>query len=119
MSTMMTGQVTFLSQSVDYLGFLEAKLRDLRGIATLVHELLQNADDVHGEDGKPAATRITFDVCDDALIVENDGVPARRVTRGAAHAPCRPAAGVRCAGDATVHHPSRVRPTRCDAFGVE
>ncbi len=70
----MTGQVTYLSQSIDYLGFLEAKLRDLRGIATLVHELLQNADDVHDEHGKPGASRITFDVCDDALIVENDGV---------------------------------------------
>ncbi len=70
----MTGEKTYLSQSVDYLGFLEAKLRDLRGIATLVHELLQNADDVHDEAGRPGATRITFDVCDDALIVENDGV---------------------------------------------
>lgn len=73
-ATTMTRQVTYRSQSVDYLGFLEAKLRDLRGIATLIHELLQNADDVHDEEGKPAATRITFDVCDDALIVENDGV---------------------------------------------
>jgi len=74
----MTGEKTYLSQSVDYLGFLEAKLRDLRGIATLVHELLQNADDVRDEEGRPAATRITFDVCDDALIVENDGVFRQR-----------------------------------------
>ena len=74
----MTGEKTYLSQSVDYLGFLEAKLRDLRGIATLVHELLQNADDVRDEEGRPAASRIAFDVCDDALIVENDGVFRQR-----------------------------------------
>ena len=66
--------VKYLSQSVDYLGFLQTKLRDLQGIATLTYELIQNADDVRTEDGKPGATQITFDLCDDALIVENDGV---------------------------------------------
>lgn len=70
----MADNVRYKQQIVDYLGFLQSKLRDLRGIATLAYELIQNADDVLDENGRPAATRITFDVCDDALIVENDGV---------------------------------------------
>lgn len=63
----------FLPQTVDYLGFLEARLRDLQGIATLVYELVQNADDTRDEHGQPGARRITFDVQDDALLVANDG----------------------------------------------
>ncbi|WP_322510887.1 hypothetical protein, partial [Chloroflexus sp.] len=55
---------TFLSQGIDYLGFLEAKLRDLQGEATLAYELIQNADDAK-------ASRIVFDVRDEALVVEN------------------------------------------------
>lgn len=55
---------TFLSQGVDYLGFLEAKLRDLRGHATLAYELIQNADDAQ-------ASSMLFDVQDKALVVEN------------------------------------------------
>ncbi len=55
-----------LSQSTDYLGFLNKQLRDLRGISTLANELIQNADDV------PRATRIEFDITDDKLIVSND-----------------------------------------------
>ncbi len=70
----MPEEISYRSQSVNYLGFLEAKLRDLRGIATLVYELVQNADDAKDEAGKPSATRISFEICDDALIVENDGV---------------------------------------------
>lgn len=62
----------YLSQGVDYLGFLEAKLRDLRGIATLACDLIQNADDVKDEQGQPGASRIIFDVPEAALIVEND-----------------------------------------------
>ena len=31
-------------QDVNYLGFLEAQLRDLGGIATLAYELIQNGD---------------------------------------------------------------------------
>ena len=58
----------FLSQGVDYLGFLSAKLQDLHGFHTLAKELIQNADDA------PGATSVSFDMCDDALIVENDGV---------------------------------------------
>lgn len=58
--------VSFLSQGIDYLGFLNAKLRDLKGWATLANELVQNADDAKG------ATRVVFNVTDSALIVEND-----------------------------------------------
>ena len=66
--------LVYLSQEVDYLGFLESKLRDLHGIATLVYELIQNADDVKDAAGNPGASEIVFDVCDDALVVTNDGV---------------------------------------------
>ena len=54
-------------REIDYLPDLGAKLRSLQGFATLAHELLQNADDV------PGVTKFTFNVCDDALIVENNG----------------------------------------------
>jgi hypothetical protein len=57
----------YLSRDIDYLGDIGAKLRDLRGYATLAHELIQNADDA------PEATTISFDVRYDALIVDNDG----------------------------------------------
>ena len=66
-------EVEYLSQGVNYLGFLQTQLRDLQGIGTLAYELIQNADDVRTEDGQPGASRITLDICDDALIVENDG----------------------------------------------
>lgn len=69
----MADKVRYLSQDVDYLGFLQTKLRDLRGVATLAYELIQNADDVRTADGRPGASQITFDIHDDALIVENDG----------------------------------------------
>lgn len=62
------GQSFHLSRGIDYLGMLGAKLRDLRGFATLAHELIQNADDT------PNATAISFDVREDALIVDNNGV---------------------------------------------
>ena len=63
-----------LSFGIDFFGFLEMKLRDLQGISTLVYELIQNADDVKDDQGQPGAKRISFDIRDDALIVENDGV---------------------------------------------
>ncbi len=66
--------VTYLSQVIDYLGFLEAQLRDLHGISTLTYELIQNADDVKDEKGCPGTSLISFDVTDEALIVKNDGV---------------------------------------------
>lgn len=64
----------YLSQSVDFLGFLRSQLSGLQGISTLCYELIQNADDVKDEQGNPGASRISFDVCDDALWVENDGI---------------------------------------------
>ena len=60
------GNTVFLSRSIDYLGDLGAKLRDLQGYRTLVHELIQNADDV------PSANQMTFDVRQEALVVDND-----------------------------------------------
>ena len=67
-------QPEYLSQGVNYLGFLSEQLGDLRGITTLAHELIQNADDAKDDAGKLSATRITFDLKDDALIVSNDAV---------------------------------------------
>ncbi len=62
-------------QTVNFLGFLRGQLSSLQGIPTLCYELIQNADDVKDENDQPGgATRISFDVCDDALWVENDGV---------------------------------------------
>ncbi|MFC1825892.1 hypothetical protein ACFLYZ_00685, partial [Thermodesulfobacteriota bacterium] len=57
-----------LSRGIDYLGNLGAKLRDLRGFATLAHELIQNADDAEG------ASYISFDMRTEALLVDNDGI---------------------------------------------
>lgn len=59
--------IEYLAQGVDFLGTLNAKLRDLRGWSTLLYELVQNADDAAG------ATSLTIHVNSDALIVENDG----------------------------------------------
>ena len=63
-----------LSQGFDYLGSLKGQLGDLHSITTLAHELIQNADDAKDDAEKLAATRITFDIKDDALIVSNDAV---------------------------------------------
>src|SRR3990172_2030179 len=60
-------EVQYLSRGIDYIGNLGTKLRDLQGFKTLAHELIQNADDVAD------ATSMTFDVCDSALVVDNDG----------------------------------------------
>lgn len=70
----MSTNTRYRTQTIDYLGFLQTQLRDLRGISTLAYELIQNADDVRDDQGRPAASRITFDICDDTLIVENDGI---------------------------------------------
>lgn len=67
-------QSVYKAQDVNYLGFLEAQLRDLQGVATLAYELIQNADDVKDRHGAPRSSRISFDVRDEALIVEDDGV---------------------------------------------
>ncbi|KAA3661424.1 MAG: hypothetical protein DWQ04_16485, partial [Chloroflexi bacterium] len=65
---------TYKSQDVNYLGFLEAQLRDLTGIDILTYELIQNADDVQGENGRSPTTNLSFDITDEALIVKNNGV---------------------------------------------
>ena len=65
---------TYKPQDVNYLGFLEAQLRDLTGIDTLTYELIQNADDVKDENGRFPITQLSFNVTDEALIVENNGV---------------------------------------------
>lgn len=67
-------EFTYKTQDVNYLGFLEAQLRDLQGIDTLAYELIQNADDAKDENGRfPTPTTISFDITDAALIVTNDG----------------------------------------------
>jgi hypothetical protein len=71
---MTSEEYVFKPQNVNYLGFLEAQLRDLTGIDTLAYELIQNADDVQDENGRFPTTHLTFDITDDALIVENNGV---------------------------------------------
>lgn len=63
-----------LSQTINFLGFLRGQLSGYEGIPSLCYELIQNADDVRDEQGKPGASKIIFDVCDDALYVYNDGV---------------------------------------------
>lgn len=70
----MADEFNYRAQDVDYLGFLETQLRDQQGIATLAYELVQNADDVRSGEGQGQTTSIVFDVRDDALVVENDGV---------------------------------------------
>ena len=67
-------QPTYLSQGVNYLGFLSQQLGDLAGKTTLAHELIQNADDAKDDLGRLAATRITFDITDTALIIRNNAV---------------------------------------------
>ena len=71
---MTSEEPTYLSQGVSYLGFLAQQLGDLRGKATLAHELIQNADYAKDDYGNLSATIISFDVTDDALIVSNDAV---------------------------------------------
>lgn len=62
------------SQTINFLGFLRGQLSGLQGIPTLCYELIQNADDVKNQDGNAGASKIIFDVCEDALYVYNDGV---------------------------------------------
>ncbi|MCY4583990.1 MAG: hypothetical protein OXE50_14530 [Chloroflexi bacterium] len=66
----MTQQPTYLSQGVNFLGFLSLQLGDLAGISTLAHELIQNADDGKDESGRLSATCICFDITDTALATE-------------------------------------------------
>ena len=62
------------NQSINYFGFLPKELGDLRSATTLARELIQNADDAKNDAGELSASRITFDVRDDALVVSNDAV---------------------------------------------
>jgi hypothetical protein len=71
---MIMKETTTRRQTIDFLGFLRSQLNGLQGIPTLCYELIQNADDVKDNEGNPGTSRITFDVCDDALYVENDGL---------------------------------------------
>ena len=64
----------YKSQSVNYLGFLAKQLGDLRGPSSLAYELIQNADDAKDDSLKLSATRIVFNIRDDALVVSNDAV---------------------------------------------
>lgn len=70
---MSDSEFVYKPQDVNYLGFLEAQLRDMAGVDALAFELIQNADDVHNEDGRFPVTTLSFDVTDDALIVHNNG----------------------------------------------
>lgn len=65
---------TYRPQDVDYLGFLEAQLRDMQGIQTLAAELIQNADDVQDGEDQQGVSWIVFDVTAEALLVANAGV---------------------------------------------
>lgn len=56
-----------ISRGTNHLGNIRRILRDLTGYSTLAHELIQNADDA-GD-----ASRLVFDVRDDALVLFNDG----------------------------------------------
>lgn len=81
-----------ISRGIDHLGWLNAQLRDLSGYATLASELIQNADDA------PEATFISFDVTDDALVVDNDGyfTDCGQAEEGACLWPDDPAHGFKC-----------------------
>ena len=72
--TRMSQEPKYLSQGINFLGFLSRQLGDLTGKSALAHELIQNADDAKDESGRLSATRATFDITDDALIVSNDAV---------------------------------------------
>lgn len=55
----------YLSQDIDLLDFLRTELVNLSGFSTLAYELIQNAED-------SKSSWIRFNICKDALIVEND-----------------------------------------------
>jgi len=57
----------YISRGIDYRGHLASRLRELEGFDTLAYELIQNADDAEG------VSKISFDITNEALIVENDG----------------------------------------------
>src|SRR5438045_1955098 len=58
---------TTLSRGWDHLRSIARTLGDLQGADTVIHELIQNADDA------PGVSLMQFTVSDDALTVWNDG----------------------------------------------
>ena len=65
---------TELTYDVSLLGTLNEKLRNLKGLRTLVSELIQNADDSKGiDDTDRGATEMEFLVAAHALEVRNNG----------------------------------------------
>ncbi len=64
----MSGEPIYIHQGVDYLGFLNAKLRDLRRWATIANELIQDADDAEN------ATRCSIGITEDTLAKQTDGL---------------------------------------------
>ena len=65
---MNTTNMTPEKMEVDLLGFMGNEAKDLGGYPTLLNELIQNADDA------PNVYTLTFDITDNALIVENNGI---------------------------------------------
>ncbi len=63
-------------RGLNYLGELGSKLRDLKGTATLAHELIQNAEDAIKDVSYPSVTEalLVFRIDEHALIVDNGGV---------------------------------------------
>nr|HPM02429.1 hypothetical protein [Candidatus Cloacimonadota bacterium] len=57
-----------ITRGINHFGFLNQTLRNLKGYNTLINELAQNADDA------PNTKTMTFNITQDYLIVENDGV---------------------------------------------
>jgi len=64
----------YYSRSIDYLGDLGARLRDQKGFSTLIHELIQNANDAKCADNETRASKIRFNICDEHFMVDNDGI---------------------------------------------
>ena len=61
------GEVEHLSRGQDYIESIARMLGDLQGTRTVIHELIQNADDA------PGATKMRFTVTDASLEIRNDG----------------------------------------------
>lgn len=109
------GEVERLSRGQDYLGNIARMLGDLQGVSTVIHELVQNADDA------PGATEMRFTVTADRLEVWNDGLFDRCEDVRAFDCAWLDTAGHRCdfhsfrmvgSGD------KRDRPGTTGAFGI-
>jgi hypothetical protein len=71
----MTSKKTY-SRGADFLGMLGSRLKDLQGVATLAHELIQNAEDAVSKIANTTQqqTTVVFRVNETELIVENGGI---------------------------------------------